>query len=87
MCREGDLVMNVPRRRECQPVSVLVNLLWDDDRHDACFFCHAAVGRRPCGYMSSTVKGLVLRGCPLLDLLGDVMVATLNLLRKLVQAR
>ena len=67
MCREGDLVMNVPRRRECQPVSVLVNLLWDDDRR--------------------TVKGLVLRGCPLLDLFGGVMVATRNLLRRLVQAR
>ena len=79
--------MNVPRRRECQPVSVLVNLLWDDDRHDACFFRHAAVGRTPCGHMSSTVKGLVLRGCPLLDLFGGVMVATRNLLRKLVQAR
>lgn len=87
MCREGDLVMNVPRRRECQPVSVLLNLLWDDDRHDACFFRHAAVGRTPCGHMSSTVKGLVLRCCPLLDLFGGVMVATRNLLRKLVQAR
>ena len=51
-------------------VSVLVNLLWDDDRHDACFFCRAAVGRTLCGHMSSTVKGLVLRGCPLLDLFG-----------------
>lgn len=68
-------------------VSVLLNLLRDDDRHDACFFCHAAVGRTPCGHMSSTVKGLVLRGCPLLDLFGGVMVATRNLLRKLVQAR
>ena len=79
--------MNVSRRRECQPVSVLVNLLWDDDRHDACFFCHAAVGRTRCGHMSRTVEGLFLRGFPLFDLFGGVMVATWNLLRELILAR